>query len=288
MGADVSRSATGAGTGAGAGIVSGGRPLAVAVMSATLLLACAAAAACVAAAGARSDAWSALAPAPAPDNPWGPWLAARPDGQWTARQSADGRDMEVGVAIGVPNPAPGAAPSAFNFGSPGWTPISGRAAEIQGPIQSFPLSAFPQTPSVQPANIVELNRPVFWGQIMPMPYNPPLSSSYKALPVSEWETSAPRPLAPALVGGGALAPTPFAQRRVGAFRLRSDHGYQLTMEVPPLAVGPGAPADGVLVMEMRSFTVPPSSFKPFASPSARSPAGKRNATPALVSPMTQR
>ncbi|XP_069677363.1 uncharacterized protein [Periplaneta americana] len=51
-------------------------------------------------------------------------------------------------------------------------------------------------------------------------------------------------------GTPVMTSQPFGDRQVGAFRLRNDHGYQVTMSVPP--VPEDGPADGILVMEMKA------------------------------------
>ncbi|PSN51384.1 hypothetical protein C0J52_04456 [Blattella germanica] len=51
-------------------------------------------------------------------------------------------------------------------------------------------------------------------------------------------------------GRPMMTSEPYGERQVGAFKLKNDHGYQVTMNVPPIPAD--GPADGVLVMEMKA------------------------------------
>ncbi|XP_049791688.1 uncharacterized protein LOC126199030 [Schistocerca nitens] len=179
-----------------------------------------------------------------------------PAAQRAPPEEPSSRDLTVGLAVGVGDTdgdgdgaaSPGSAPDWPTRPYSGMTPDGATfrmrvAPSAEDAAAAYQWPALQVLPPVGPA-WYQLAAPAAPTGLEPYQtyrwYRPPPPPPEEAVEASQ------------VVGGRPLSLAgPYGDRRVGAFRLRADRGYQLTMDIPP-AAPPGSRADGVLVMEMKA------------------------------------
>ncbi|XP_067004672.2 uncharacterized protein [Anabrus simplex] len=128
-------------------------------------------------------------------------------------------------------------------------PKYGKQYQQNTPMQSMdPFLMYPRPFLQQQQNIPERTS---IQNVEPIPLYPTQQQDMEPIPMYPVADTTRQPrLVYNQQGVPVMISRPYGDRRVGAFKLRNDRGYQVMMEVPPTT--PGTTGGGVLVMEMQA------------------------------------